>query len=287
MRLSRLSDHGTTRPDTAGSAAIRCPRVAVLTLDQLVQQRRHDCRLAPERALGSLEEAHTFLQERGMLTRTEDSALPSLFGACHEPPYRPGGRGFAGWPATKYPWFWELGRMNGVVELAVHSGKSLLLSAAAAALADPLCRAELERRQSGDGDGARLLEHLREAGPSPLEDVKLELDWSAARLRSARAPLQRCGALVATSVTVPAGGDSHTHTSILSRWDQVAPSPPAAGGGLEDLVVAGVRAAAVAPEPELERWFSWPWPGPGRLADRLVEGGRLRRPAPGWIALGP
>jgi hypothetical protein len=259
--------------------------VAALTLDQLVQRRRHECRLVPERALGSLREAHAFLHERGMLTRTEDSALPSLFGACHEPPYRPGGRGFAGWPATKYPWFWELARRDGVVELAVHGGKSLLLSADTAVLADPLCRAELERRGCGDDDGARLLQHLREAGPSQLEDVKLELDWSAARLRSVRASLQRFGALVATSVTVPTGQGAHIHTSLLSRWDQVAPQPPGAGGGLEELVVAGVRAAVVAPEPELERWFSWRWPGPGRLADRLVEGGRLRRPAPGWIAL--
>jgi hypothetical protein len=259
--------------------------VAALTLDQLTQQRRQQCRLTPDRALGSLEQVHAFLHERGMLTRTEDSALPSLFGACHEPPYRPGGRGFAGWPATKYPWFWELARRDGVVELAVHGGKSLLLAAETAALADPLCRAELERRQVGDDDGARLLQHLREAGPSQLEDVKLELGWSAGRLRSARAPLQRFGALVATSVTVPTGQGSHTHTSLLSRWDQVMPQPSAAGGGLEELVVAGVRAAVVAPEQELERWFSWRWHGPGRLADKLVEGGRLRRPAPGWIAL--
>lgn len=263
----------------------RPSEVAVLTLDELTQQRRYQCRLTPERALGSLAEAQAFLHERGMLTRTEDSALPSLFGACHEPLYRPGGRGFAGWPATKYPWFGELAQREGVVELAVHGGKSLLLAAATAALADPLCRAELERRQCGDDDCARLLQHLRDAGPSQLEDVKLELDWSAARLRSARAPLQRFGALVATSVTVPAGqAGAHIHTSLLSRWDQAMPQPPAAGGGLEELVAAGVRAAVVAPERELERWFSWRWPGPGRLADRLVEVGRLRRPAPGWIA---
>ena len=46
----------------------------------------------------SLEEAEEFLCDRGLLTLMPDSSLPSLFGACHEEPYRPGGRGFARWP---------------------------------------------------------------------------------------------------------------------------------------------------------------------------------------------
>jgi hypothetical protein len=41
-------------------------------------RRVQECRLLPERALGSLEEAAAFLAERGLLTRMPDCALPSL-----------------------------------------------------------------------------------------------------------------------------------------------------------------------------------------------------------------
>jgi hypothetical protein len=38
-----------------------------------------------------------------------------------------------------------------------------------------------------------------------------------------------------------------------------------------------VRAAVVAPEAELRRWFSWSWYWSGALVDDLVRDGRLRR----------
>ena len=114
-----------------------------------------------------------------------------------------------------------------------------------------------------------------------FEDVKLELGWGARSLRAARAPLERFGALVSRSVTVAAGAGSHRHTSLLSRWDQVVPG--SAAGGIDELIVAGVGAAVVAREAELPGWFSWPLPE--RLVDGLVDGGRLRRPAPGWVSL--
>ena len=127
------------------------------TLDQLRERRDHDCRLRPERALESLAEAEAFLRDRGMLTRTADCALPSLFAACHEEPYREGKGGFGEWPATKYPWFAELAERAGIHELKVHHGKSILMTAEVAALADPLCRAELERHAAEGGDSAELL----------------------------------------------------------------------------------------------------------------------------------
>ncbi len=72
-----------------------------MSLDELRSRREYDCRLTPDRALESLDEAHEFLRERGLLTRTADCALPSLYEACHEEPYQVGGRGFASWPATQ------------------------------------------------------------------------------------------------------------------------------------------------------------------------------------------
>jgi hypothetical protein len=254
------------------------------TLAELEARRAYECRLTPDRALDTLADAESFLRDRGMLTRTADCALPSLFDACHEEPYQAGSRGFGSWPKTKYPWFWELSQLEGIHELAIHRGKSMLLTADAAALADPICRAELDRYGAEGRDGAILLHHLGEAGPSELEDLKVELGWSASRLRSARSPLERAGAVVSHGVTLPARGRGHVHSSVLARWDQAFPEP-SGGGGLEELIVAGVRAAVVAPEPELRRWFSWTSRWDDRLVDRLVTQGRVERPAPGWVSV--
>src|SRR5919202_6028942 len=71
-------------------------------LQELRERRAHECRLTPDRALRTLDEAETFLCDRGLLTRTPDSALPSLYEACHEDPYAPGRGGFGEWPATKW-----------------------------------------------------------------------------------------------------------------------------------------------------------------------------------------
>ena len=46
---------------------------------------------------------------------------------------------------------------------------------------------------------------------------------------------------------------------------------------LADLLVAGVRAAVVAPERELRRWFSWQWYWEDSLFEELIANGRLQR----------
>jgi hypothetical protein len=242
----------------------------VAALDELRERRAFECRLTPDRALGSLDEAEAFLLDRGLLTRTTDSALPSLFEACHEEPYAQGKPGFGQWPRTKFPWFGELGA-RGHPTLAVHGGKSLLVTGETARLFDPLCRAELERRADDP-----LLRHLEAAGPSDLHDLQLELGLESKELRRLRAPLERCGAVVARSVVYE---EPHRHTSVLARWDQLVPE--SSGGSLAELLVAAVRAAVLAPEAELRRWFPWWEEG---LADRLVDKGRLLRPEPGWIS---
>jgi len=99
-------------------------------------------------------------------------------------------------------------------------------------------------------------------------------------VRSLRAPLERCGAIVSRSLLVTAG-EGHAHSSELSRWDQVRPGAAGAEadprGALASLVMAGVRAAVAAPERELARWFSWRWYLADTLVDDLVRDGRLRR----------
>jgi hypothetical protein len=247
----------------------------VTGLEELQRRRDRECRLTPDRALDTLDAAAAFLRDRGLLTRTADCALPSLHEACHEEPYKPGAGGFGSWPATKWRWGFELPARPGVFELKIHRGKTLFLSEEAAALADPVLRAETGRLSGLDDDWARLLDHLDGAGPSLLEDLQLELGLQPKELKALRAPLERCGAVVSRMVG---------ETSELARWDQVFPEPAGGEPDLGPLVAAAVRAAVVAPEPELSRWFSWSWRfGPG-LVDRLVEGGAVVRPAPGWVA---
>ena len=253
-------------------------------MDALQERRAYLCRLTPDRALESPQESLEFLVDRGLLTRTPDSALPSFFEACHEQPYAAGSGGFGSWPATKYPWYFELAERPDVHELRIHNGKSILLSEATLALADPVCRAELAR-MTGEPEWASLLEHLHGAGPSTLEDLQTELDLKPKELKALRVPLERCGAIVARSVRFELPDGSHRHSSELLRYDDAYPEAPATPGGLDELVVGSVRAAVVAPEREVTRWFSWRWLFPNDYVERLVSEERLVRPKPGYVTV--
>jgi len=251
----------------------------VESLAELRARRAFECRLVPVRALGSLDEAAAFLRDRGLLTRTTDCALPSLYEACHDVPYRPGRPGFATWPAHKWPWFGELGG-RGYLITAVHRSKNLMVSGEVAALLDPICRAEIERMRALESGWRRLLDHLAAVGPSSIDDLRTELRLKRQELKALRSPLERCGAIVSRSMEVTAGAGEQ-HSSVLARWDQAYPAGGGAdtdpGGALKELVVAGVRAAVVAPGAEIQRWFTWQWYWSKTLIGDLVAGGRLRR----------
>ena len=76
-------------------------------------------------------------------------------------------------------------------------------------------------------------------------------------------------------------GAGHAHSSELARWDQVYPGGPGSvadpAAALAALVVVAVRAAVLAPEAELRRWFSWQWYWTPALIDGLVRDDSLRR----------
>jgi hypothetical protein len=104
-------------------------------------------------------------------------------------------------------------------------------------------------------------------------------------LKSLRAPLERCGAIVSRSVRVELPDGGHTHTSELVRYDQAHPEPHGESD-IEELVVAALRAAVVAPEREIARtWFSWRWRLDDSRVERLVSDGRLERIEPGWVTV--
>lgn len=176
---------------------------------------------------------------------------------------------------------------TGLVSRVLNAGQDWLCGAASgivtgevAGLIDPICRAEITRMRAADPGWRRLLDHLADAGPATTGDIRTELRLSRPELNALRAPLERCGAIIARSLEVTAG-QGHLHASELIRWDQLHPATP--GGpadparALAGLVAAGVDASVVAPESELRRWFTWPWYWPDGLVDELVSQGRIRR----------
>jgi hypothetical protein len=252
---------------------------------ELDARRAFVCRLTPDRALTSLEEATAFVAERGLLTLTPDCALPSLFGACHEEPYQPGGRGFATWPRTKWWWGGALAEQPGIHRLRIHCGKGAYLAPAVVAFVDPLCRAALTAAEAGEygPEAVRLVAHLAGGGPAELGDLKRELALGTAALRVLRDRLEPVGVVVSRAVMIPAAGGGERESSELDRWDQRFPErTPAGQGGLAELLVAGVRAAVLAPAAEVRSWFTWG--APADTLERLLANGHLWEPAPGWLA---
>ncbi len=128
-----------------------------------------------------------------------------------------------------------------------------------------------------------MVRRLAEAGPSTLPELVEVLRTSRERLREVRNRLEKLGAVVATIVDAEEPGHADFLTAQVRRWDQAFTRR--GGGGHDDLLVAAVRSAVVAPERELARWFSWPLEA--GLAARLLASGRLRRPQDGWVAAIP
>lgn len=244
-----------------------------------VERRRNlECRLTPDRALRSLDEAAAFLSGRGLLTRMPDSALPSLFGACHEPPARAGGRGFELWPRTKWIWSFQLAQRPGTVLTKLHRGRTLYLTVETARLFDPLVRQSIA---VADGDEATLLAHLAKHGESTLDDLEVELAWDRRRLKKVRDKLERVGAVFGEGLVFE--DRSTWYFAPLRRWDDVFDKSAAVPHPHDAVVMAAMRASVLAPESELGNWFSWPIPQ--EAIDRLVAEGRLMRPARGWLAV--
>jgi hypothetical protein len=150
------------------------------------------CRLTPDRALGTLAEAEAFLRDRGLLTRTADCALPSLYEACHEDPYKPGSPGFATWPATRWPWFGELAE-RGYLIVGVHRGKNLLVSEEVAGLLDPIAapRSPVCGPPSRAGELARWDQAYPHAAQGDADPRRALADLVIAGVRAAVAAPER------------------------------------------------------------------------------------------------
>ena len=113
------------------------------------------------------------------------------------------------------------------------------------------------------------------------EDVQLELGWERKRLKSVRDRLERVGAVVSDGLVFDETGD--WHFAPMQRWDAVVKKRASSDDALGDIVVAGIRAAVIAPQPDVRSWFIWPVLT--SKIDQLVDAGRLERPAPGMLSV--
>lgn len=243
------------------------------------------CRLSPEGALATLDEAADFLRDRGMLTLTADCWLPSLFQACHEEPYSPQARGFGGWPRTRWRWGGQLGSRPEAIMTRLHRGKLLYVAASLEPVLAALCRKAAAEAAGGalGSDAARLMDLLAE-GPLLLEQIHVG-GLSDRALRRARTALQRAGAIFTEEVRLEGREGGHRHSARLMRADERFASHSAAitwEDGVTQLLLAAVRAAVVAPVGDALRWFSLPI-GSDTL-DGAVRSGSLIQPEPGWVA---
>jgi predicted transcriptional regulator len=250
----------------------------VLGLSELEKRRAKVCRLDPTFALEEFEEAQGFLEDRGLLTLTACCSLPSLFGACHEEPASPGRPGFGQWPKTRWWWGGALERSPGVMTTKLHRGKTLYLAPPLVELVDPLCRMEIVRAEAGQyGDqAAKVMAHLRSAGRSTTDDLKMELGLEARGYQRVRRSLESRGAILSRSISVEAENGGHRHMSEFMRWDQMvnhASGDPEEA--LAQLVVAVVNAAVLISEGEARRALTWMIPA--EVLECSIDEGRISR----------
>src|SRR6266508_709804 len=179
-----------------------------IAFKRIATKREFECRLTPDRALETLEDA---------------SALPSLFGACHEEPWSDA-PGFGSWPKTKY--WWPAALPARATKL--HKGKTLFVGDRVAHAIAPLCLSELDGAREGrhGEEERRFVEHLAAAGRSTTEELKEELALDTRTFRRTRARLERVGAVASRGLIFECEGEPHRHTSEFRLWDVEAAGDP-------------------------------------------------------------
>jgi hypothetical protein len=265
----------------------------VATLEGLRERRKSECRLTPDGALRSIDDAEAFLRDR------DSHARPTR--RC---------RALRGVPRGGVPPRKRRLRRQAAHEVALvrRGRRAWSPRRRRPSRQEPALSIEARTRSSRTGPPASWIRSAvlsstgcaprprlatparpsrRSRPPSTVDDLQLEPGLKPRELKSLGAPRERCGAVVSRSGGVTAGS-GHWHSSELARWDQVHTGIRDVGvhlhHALGELLVAGNPAAVVAPEAELERWFSRRWECGQWLVDELVHG-RLRR-IDGHVAVG-
>jgi hypothetical protein len=232
--------------------------------------RNYAHRRKPNRALTTLDEAIAFVRKIGIVLRSPDPYLPSLFGAAQGEPFKPGTSGFGSWPAHAWWWDREISALPDIVTLKLIRGQTTFAAMRVCPAIDAWVRGRKPERF--DEFQRELIAELRDRGPTPSRELNVVRSRGRAGrklLRKARERLERRALLIGR----PTIHGEHLHDVLLELWETRFPKPLTRARGIEPLLLACLK-AAVGPVPvnEVERWLSAP-----RRELRSDIGGLVRR----------
>lgn len=253
------------RPENASDSAVRLERRAALQL------RRH--RIQPSRPVRGVKRAEAFVREQRVVIASGHASVPALTEAIAGA-HLTGSWWSSGAPGT-YGTMLALSRTD-VIEAPVILGKGTFL--------DPLLGPALERIASDDKRRTVARRDLPDLAKRLLRDVEsrgeIRMDrWGVEAKRSRPARVRLESALLVWSEDMHT--DSGYHTAVVRPWATSAVSTRFAKDAArlgyiearDELALAALAAAVVAPEREARRWFCFG----GDWVDELLAAGRLER----------
>lgn len=269
-RVSRKVSSGKARdtkkaPKSGRVVSTKGSKSAGLALDD-ERPIRH--RLAQGLALKDLDDAAGFVEELGLLLQTPHPFLPSLFAAVQGKPAKPGAAGFGQWPEHAWSWAGELAERDDVLLTKVILGKRTLVHERLWPALDAAVRG---RKVAGDAEEA-IVETLRANGAVRTDHLRKMAGLESANksYQKAMGNLEALGVVIARPITV----DNHKHVASAELWETKFKKPLSKDRGADAFVLAALRAAGVAPEREVIKWFAWPKDEIAAALRRLVAAGK-------------
>jgi len=213
-------------------------------------------RLTPDRALTTIEAAIKFVREIGLVLRTPDPYLPSLFGAAQGKPFKSGAGGFGNWPAHAWWWDREISALPDVLTLKLIRGRTTFAASKAWPAIDAAVRGRISERL--EEFELELIDELRQRGPTPSRELNITRRYGRTgtkRLKKARDTLESRALLLGRPIT---HGD-HSHDTLLELWETRFPKPLGKARGIEPLLLMCLRTSGgPVTISEIFTWLTWP-----------------------------
>jgi hypothetical protein len=239
-------------------------------------------RLRPALALRDPVEARDFVRALGVVVRTPDRWLPSLFAAAQGKAARPGGKGFATWPAHAWWWGGAMADDGDILATKALRGRTAYV---ARPLWPALDAAVRGRGAALAGAPADLLACLRAAGrPLRTDEWRRAAGFAGptrtAPFRKARGVLEALGVVLEEAAPMD---ERHEHVALAQPWEARFRAPLARARGVDAFVRATLAAAGDAPARVVAGWFGWPRAETTAAVARLVAAGAVHRAAGGQL----
>jgi hypothetical protein len=237
--------------------------------------RLHRHRLTPSRALTNPAEAREFVREMGIILRTPDPYLPSLFAAAQGRPYKEGVGGFGNWPEHAWWWDGELTKDGDILISKVIGGRTAFVARSCWPALDAAVRGRAS--QLTNDVERHFVACLRMEGTIRADDLRglmgLESKDKKNIFQKARTRLEKLGVILTEYTPL----NIHRHVSMLALWEHRFPSPLTAAHGVALILRAVVAAAGQFPEKNLNSLFAWPSEETEMAIESLVQSGILSR----------